>query len=129
MRNRTTNRAQREPKVFSGSLAAMCAIRAWWPLRPGRSTKLTIFWPAKPSTAGIRVSEIIRAMNTEPAAARPITVRKGMPTTDSPHSAMMTVSPANTTELPAVPTARGTESSGSIPLSRLLRCRDRMNSP
>ena len=39
-------------------------------------------------------------MATVPAAARPISVSIGMPTTDSPASAMTTVSPAKTTALP-----------------------------
>ena len=42
-------------------------------------------------------------------------VRNGMPTTARPHSAMMTVRAAKTTELPAVPAARATASSGGMP--------------
>ena len=52
-----------------------------------------------------------------------------MPTTVRPHSAMITVRAAKTTALPAVPMASGTDSSGVMPLSRLARCRDKMNSP
>ena len=70
-------------------------------------------WPAKPSIAGSSVNAIISAMKTEAAAARPMTVRNGMPTTVSPHSAMITVRAAKTTELQAVPTASRTDSSGS----------------
>ena len=66
---------------------------------------------------------------TDAAAARPITVRNGMPTTVSPHSAMITVRAAKTTELPAVPMASGTDSSGVMPLSRLVRCLYRMKTP
>ena len=79
--------------------------------------------------AGSRVKAISSATVTEAAAARPMTVRNGMPTTLSPHSAMITVRAAKTTALPAVPMARGTDSSGVMPLSRLVRCLDKMNTP
>lgn len=68
------------------------------------------------------------ATATVPAAASPIAVRNGMPTTASPQSAMMTLRPANTTELPAVPADRPADSSGSMPSSRWPRWRARMNS-
>ena len=85
--------------------------------------------PAKPSIAGSSVSAISSATVTDAAAARPMTVRNGMPTTVRPHSAMITVRAAKTTELPAVPMASGTDSSGVMPLSRLVRCLDKMNRP
>ena len=85
--------------------------------------------PAKPSMAGSSVRAISSATVTEAAAARPMTVRNGMPTTVRPHSAMITVRAAKTTELPDVPMARGTDSAGVMPLSRLVRCRDKMNRP
>ncbi len=64
-----------------------------------------------------------------PAATRPIVRRKGMPTTLRPHSATMTVAPANTTALPAVPTAVATDSSIGLPASSWDRCLDKMNTP
>ena len=52
-----------------------------------------------------------------------------MPTTDSPASAISTVSPANTTAVPAVPFALAIDSSIGIPPSRpAARCRETMNS-
>ena len=83
--------------------------------------------PANPSIAGSKVIAMSIATATTPAAARPITDMNGMPTRVSPHSATMTVSAANTTELPEVPTARATDSSTSIPRITLARCRDAMN--
>ena len=66
-------------------------------------------------------------MATPIAAATPIVVRKGIPATASPHSAMITVSPAKTTADPAVATARATDSSGSMPSRSWSRCRETMN--
>ena len=85
--------------------------RAWRPLRPGigqRSKRL----PAKPRNAGTRVRATRTAIATMPAATSPMVVRKGMPTTESPASAIITVAPAKTTALPAVPTARAADSCG-----------------
>ena len=79
--------------------------------------------------AGSSVRAISKATVTEAAAARPMTVRNGMPTMVRPHSAMITVRAAKTTELPAAPMASGTDSSASSPLSRLVRCLDKMNEP
>ncbi len=50
-----------------------------------------------------------------------------MPTTDSPASAMTTVSPANTTALPAVPVAMAADSSTAAPQASWDRWRERMN--
>ena len=74
-----------------------------------------ILLPAKPNSAGSRVSAIRTATATVPAAARPIWVRKLMLTTASPVSAMTTVRPAKTTAEPAVPTARPAASSRERP--------------
>ena len=68
------------------------------------------------------------ATATVTAAATPISPRNGMPTTVSPASAMITVSPANTTAEPAVPTARPAASSGVAPSASSLRYRETMNS-
>ena len=86
--------------------------------------------PAKPMRAGRRVSATSTATATVTAAATPISVRIGMPTSDSPVSAMTTVRPAKKTALPAVPTARPMASSGSRSASSASseRNRDRMNS-
>ena len=67
------------------------------------------------------------AITTAPAAVRPILVAVGMPSTASPASAMMTVSPAKTTAEPAVPTARPAASSGGMPLPRSSRYRETTN--
>ncbi len=56
--------------------------------------------------AGRSVSATMTATATVTAAAMPISVRMGMPTTESPVRAMTTVRPAKKTALPAVPTAR-----------------------
>ncbi len=126
---RTTNRAQPAPAVLSGSAAERRATRPAWVPNSGIRVNLATFVPAKPSIAGTSVNAISMATATEAAAARPMTVRNGMPTTLSPHSAMITVRAAKTTELPAVPIASGTDSSGVMPVSRLARCRDRTNRP
>jgi hypothetical protein len=84
--------------------------------------------PANPSSAGSSVMATSTATATVPAAARPITVRNGMSTTARPASAMTTVTPANTTAEPAVPTARAAASCGTRPSTRFCRCREVMNS-
>ena len=125
----TTNRAQRQPRAFSGSSTVCCAMRRECSLPKGKREKFLIRRPANPSMAGTSVREITSARNTAPAAATPMIVRNGMPTTASPHSAMMTVAAANTTEPPAVPAASPTAWSGGIPRSTPSRCRAMMNSP
>ncbi len=60
-------------------------------------------------------------MRTVAAAARPMAVRNGMPTTDSAASAISTVRPANTTAEPEVPTARPIASARSSVCSSSLR--------
>ncbi len=50
-----------------------------------------------------------------------------MPTTESAARAIITVAPANTTALPAVPTARPAASCGSSPAARFSRWRVVMN--
>ena len=68
-----------------------------------------------PKMAGSSVVAMRTAVRTVPAAASPITVRNGMPTTDNAASAMITVHPANTTAVPAVPTAIAADSAGDSP--------------
>ncbi|MNR38821.1 hypothetical protein D3C85_1569560 [compost metagenome] len=55
------------------------------------------------------------AVNTHTAPAMPIAVRNGTPTKENPTSAIMTVIPANTTALPAVPFAMAMASRRSYP--------------
>lgn len=66
--------------------------------------------PAIASTAGVRVIAMSTATATPAAAATPSAVRKGMPATERPSSAMMTVRPAKTTALPLVAVARAMDS-------------------
>ncbi|MNW58093.1 hypothetical protein D3C74_359380 [compost metagenome] len=62
-----------------------------------------LMWsPAAANIAGTRMIAMRTATNTLIAAASPIIVMKGICTTDNPTSAIITVSPANTTEPPAV---------------------------
>ena len=136
MRKRTTKRPHAAPAAVDGSVADRRAIRSACPTRPVFSlvrrrgpTKWVIFSPAKPSRAGSRVSAISTEMSTAAAATRPIVRRKGMPTTLRPTSATITVAPANTTALPAVPTAVATDSSIGLPASSWDRCLDKMNTP
>ena len=68
------------------------------------------------------------ATATPIAPAVPIRPRNGMPVTFSASSATITVEPANTTALPAVPFARPIDSLSSAPCSTCLRCRLTMNS-
>ena len=111
IRWRTTNRAQRRRRSCPGRRrTAGDPLGARAEGQPGELGDLA---PAKPSIAGSSVSAISSATATEPAAARPMTVRKGMPTTVRPHSAMITVRAAKTTEPPAVPAASPTDSSAS----------------
>jgi len=119
IRCRTTARAQRSPNEMGPSAASVS--REACPLRP--STR----GPRKPSSAGSRVNAIATATATVPAAARPIAVRNGIPTTDSATRAMMTVAPAKTTAEPAVPPARPAASSPSRPASSSWRYRETMN--
>ncbi|CAM5523549.1 hypothetical protein SCHAM137S_01875 [Streptomyces chartreusis] len=112
MGRRSTNRAQRVPPLLS----ALSSIRPFLRARLG-STALG----QKPRNAGTSVSAMNTATTTAPAAARPILVSIGMPTTDSPASAMTTVSPAKTTAEPAVPAASPAASWGVRPLARSSR--------
>ena len=109
-------RAQRAPKLGWRSPA----LRRRGSRRP-RMRPPMMRRPAKPSSAGSRVSAMSTATATVTAAARPIWVRNGMPTTDSAASAMTTVRPAKTTADPAVPTARPAASSGSRPAASSCR--------
>ena len=130
--NRVTKRPQAAPAVVSGCSAERRATRSPCPIRPvlrREPMKWVTFSPAKPSRAGSRVSAISTETATAAAATRPIVIRKGMPTTLRPTSATMTVAPANTTELPALPTAVATDSSSGRPASSWDRCLDKMNRP
>ena len=69
----------------------------------------------------MRVTATRTATATVAAAVRPILVAVGMPITDRPASAMMTVRPANTTADPAVPAATPAASCGSRPRARSSR--------
>ena len=80
-----------------------------------------------PSNAGSRVNATSTAVSTVAAAASPIAVRNGTPTTLNPASAITTVAPANVTAEPAVAVARAIDSSGSIPAASCVRCRELMN--
>ena len=71
--------------------------------------------PARASTAGVSVIAMTTAIATAAAAAMPSADRNGIPATDSPKRAMMTVSPANTTALPLVAVARAMDSSIGTP--------------
>ena len=112
-RSRMTAGAQRKPKPVASDASASTR-RAGPALAPRQDPRS----PAKPSSAGSRVIATSTATATVPAAARPITVRNGMPTTDRPASAMTTVAPAKTTAEPAVPTARPAASSAAEAVER-----------
>jgi len=73
--------------------------------------------PAYPSSAGSAVSARATSIVTAREANAPMIVRKGSPATAMPASAMTFVVPANTTAEPAVPVARATDSSSSIPVA------------
>lgn len=75
----------------------------------------------KPSSAGTTVKATSTATVTAPAAARPILVSVGMPTTDKPASAITKVTPAKTTADPAVPTVTPAASCGGRPRPRSSR--------
>lgn len=116
VRRRTTNAAHRWP----------ASILAPGRARRGRDEARTL-WPAKPSMAGSSVTEISSASRTAPAPVNPITARNGIPVSARPHSATATVRAAKTTELPAVPAARATDSCGAIPAWSWVRCRYTLN--
>ncbi len=119
----TTRRRERKEAHRSPAVGPGFVVRR----NPGTRPPSTLV-PAKPSTAGSSVMAMSTATATVAEAASPIWPRMGMPTTVSPASAMMTVSPANTTAEPAVPTAVAAASSGLAPLSSSERWRDTMNS-
>ncbi|MNC59432.1 hypothetical protein D3C75_1092420 [compost metagenome] len=76
--------------------------------------------PTRPSSAGSRVSARRTVIRTLTAATRAMVDKNPMPMTSMPHSAIMTVSPAKNTALPAVPTAR-------LAASRALNFSSRIN--
>ncbi|MNC53266.1 hypothetical protein D3C75_1026590 [compost metagenome] len=61
--------------------------------------------PIAERTAGTVIIAIKTATRIHSAAASPIAVRNGIPTTLIPARPIITVTPANTTALPAVPLA------------------------
>ncbi|OUD81236.1 hypothetical protein BC477_19515 [Clavibacter michiganensis subsp. michiganensis] len=112
---------QRAPSVRCVPSACAFARRAAREPSFGRSRS-----PAKPSIAGSSVVATPIASSTANAAPRPITVRNGICTTSSPSSAMITVTPAKITALPAVATAVAAERSTGMPFASCVRCRIRM---
>ena len=110
-RRRITNLAHREPAPSDCFRCVSSPPDA----SSRRSDRLMTRDPANPSVAGSSVSEITTATATANAAARPMLVRNGMFTTNSPANAMSTVNPANTTAEPAVPAALPAAISGSCP--------------
>ena len=96
-----TARRPAGPEAAVGALGAGAASAG----APGAAGAAGRGGPVKPSTAGTRVIATSTATTMVAAAARPISVRNGMPAIDSPASAMTTVMPAVTTRCPAVPTA------------------------
>ena len=88
----------------------------------------TIRVPPKPSSAGTSVRLASTAIAIAPAAAMPIWARNGVPVISRATSAIMTVEPAKTTALPAVPVASAIESAMRIPSRTCVRWRERMNS-
>ncbi len=93
-----------------------------------RSRRGSARTPSQPSAAGTRVIAMSTATTMVAAAAMPIWVRNGMPTTNRPASAMTTVRPAVTTAEPAVPTAVATAVPTSAPCRSSWRKRVTMNS-
>ena len=87
------------------------------PAMPG-TLPAKIFFPNSAISAGSSVSEMITAMPTVIAAEMPISDRNGTCAMTSAASATMTVSPANTTDEPAVPVAIPTASALVSPLAR-----------
>ncbi|OUE29776.1 hypothetical protein BFL35_13525 [Clavibacter michiganensis] len=117
-----TTSTQRAPSVRCVPSACAVARRAAREPSFGRSRS-----PARPSMAGSSVVATPIASSTAKAAPSPITVRNGICTTSSPSSAMITVTPAKITALPAVATAVAAERSTGMPLASCVRCRMRMN--
>ncbi len=118
---RRMKRAQRAPRFGCCCLRARSsALRCFFsdsglPLYSARSLRASTLTGAKPRSAGTSVTAMKTAIATVPAAAMPIFVSIGMLTTARPTRAMMTVSPAKTTAVPAVPTARPAASWRSRP--------------
>ena len=84
--------------------------------------------PAIAMIAGVSVTAMSTATATAAAAATPSAVRKGMPATESPTRAMITVSPAKTTADPEVAVARAMDSSTGSPARSCSWCRLTMKS-
>ena len=105
------------PAGGSGSPAGSCARD-----RPdGRFCRGRSARPSTARIAGSSVTATARAHSTAAAAPIPMTVRKGIPATARPSSAIMTVRPANTTAVPAVELATATDSRTATPAASCVR--------
>ncbi|MNN57249.1 hypothetical protein D3C81_1722280 [compost metagenome] len=71
--------------------------------------------PSSSRIAGTTRIVISIAVKTQSAPATPMAVRNGTPTKENPTRAIITVTPANTTALPAVPFAMAIASRRSYP--------------
>ena len=120
-RRRMTSVIQRAPSVGFSPTPGSCSAALELLPRVARG-------PAKAISAGTSVRLRSTATAMVPAAAIPIWPRNGTPVTRSATSAMMTVAPAKTTALPAVPTARAIEGSMPMPSRTCVRWRVRMKS-
>ena len=87
--------------------------------RRRRSCRAPSGVPPKASSAGTSVRLASTATAIAPAAAMPIWARNGVPVISRATSAIMTVEPAKTTALPAVPVASAIESSMRHPVPDL----------
>jgi hypothetical protein len=94
---------------------------------PGRRTE-SMRWPAKPISAGRRVSDPAAMIATVMAHIRPMLVTSGMPAMARPMMAITTVMPAKSTAEPDVAMARPAASSTDCPCVRCSRWRVTMNS-
>lgn len=103
--NRRTNRTQLRPIDEAARFLAGLRPGPGLPATPGIFTAKDLS-PHAPSRAGISVSAMSTDTATVTAAATPIQVRNSICASASAMSAVNTVSPANTTEDPAVPVAR-----------------------
>ena len=115
MRDVTTARAV-DMGVTAGGAAASVPTLA-------RARRDRIRTPAAPSRAGVSVIAMSTAIATLIPPTVPMRPRNGMPVTLRANRAMMTVEPAKTTALPAVPFASAIESATSTPCNSCLRCR------
>ena len=118
---RVTMCAHRSPPLCPPAASA-CSTRSAWESRLGVSRA-----PAKPSSAGSRVTATATAMPTVPAAPKSHHGQERQPDHARPDRAMITVRPAKTTAEPAVAVAFAADSEGDIPPASCERCRETMN--